>query len=137
MAGKLYWVSATISNAGGATSPQIISGLIVSDDKITQEDERSTIEDNQEIQISLSGGFSFETAKVNFDGGTPIMDDVRVNTGGGDKARVVLTANTGATATLDQVYLNARKKIISTGEVGIMLDANRSDEVSSDPVTHA
>lgn len=137
MAGKLYWVSATISNAGGATSPSVISGLIVSDDKITQEDERSTIEDNQEVQISLDGGFSFETAKINFDGGTAIMDDTRVNTDGGLKARVLLTANTGDTATLDNVYLNVRKRIISTGEIGIMLDAKRSDEVSSDPVSYA
>ncbi len=136
---KLYWVSATISDSGGATNAETIKNLIVSDDKITQEDERATVEDNQEIQISLDGGFSFETRNTNFDDndGTAIMDDTRVNTEGDTKARVVLTANDGTTATLDQVYVNARKMIISTGEVGIMLDAKRSDEVSSDPISYA
>lgn len=134
---KLYWVSATISDAGGTTNSETISNLIVSDDKITQEDERANIEDNQEIQIQLQGGFSFETRNVNFDGSTAIMDDSRVNTDGATKARLVLTANDGTTATLDQVYLNARKIIISTGEVGVMIDARRSDEVGSDPVSYA
>lgn len=134
---KLYWVSATISDAGGATNAEVISNLIVSDDKIAQEDERANIEDNQEIQIQLQGGFSFETRNVNFDGSTAILDDSRVNTDGATKARLLLTANDGTTATLDQVYVNARKMIISTGEVGIMVDARRSDEVSSDPVSYA
>lgn len=135
---KLYWVSATISDAGGSTNPETISGIVTEGDKITQEDERATIEDNQEIQISLDGGFSFETRNVNFDGGSDaILDDSRVNTEGATKARLVLTANTGATATLDQVYVNARKKIIQTGEIGIAIDAKRSDEVSSDPVSYA
>ncbi len=135
---KLYWVSATISDTGGASNAETISNLIVSDDKITQEDERANIDDNQEIQISLDGGFSFETRNLTLDGGSDaIMDDTRVNTDGATKARLVLTANTGATATLDAVYVNARKKIISTGEIGIMLDAKRSDEVDSDPVTYA
>lgn len=137
MAGKLYWTSATITNAGGTSSPAVIKGLIVSDDKITQEDERATIEDNQEIQIQLSGGMSLETAQLNVVAGTAILSDARVNTEGGDKARLVLTAQDGSTATLDNVYLNARKKIISTGEVGIMLDAKRSDAVDSDPVAYA
>lgn len=134
---KLYWVSATISDAGGATNSETISNLIVSDDKINQEDERANIDDNQEIQIQLQGGFSFETRNLSFDGSTAIMDDSRVNTDGATKARLLLTANDGTTATLDQVYLNARKKIISTGELGVMIDARRSDEVSSDPISYA
>jgi len=136
---KLYWVSATIYDAGGTSNPAVIKNLIVSDDKITQEDERATVEDNQEIQISLDGGFGFETRNVNLDDndGTAIMSDTRVNTDGATKANVMLTANTGDTATLSNVYVNARKMIISTGEIGIMLDAKRSDEVSSDPVTYA
>ena len=135
---KLYWVSATISDAGGTTNSETISNLIVSDDKITQEDERATIDDNQEIQIQLQGGFSFETRNLTLDGGiNAIMDDTRVNTDGATKARLVLTANDGTTATLDQVYINARKKIISTGELGVMIDARRSDEVDSDPVSYA
>lgn len=134
---KLYWVSATISDAGGATNSETISNLIVSDDKINQEDERVNIDDNQEIQIQLQGGFSFETRNLSFDGSTAIMDDSRVNTDGATKARLLLTANDGTTATLDQVYLNARKKIISTGELGVMIDARRSDEVSSDPISYA
>lgn len=135
---KLYWVSATISDAGGATNSETISNLIVSDDKIAQEDERANIDDNQEIQIQLQGGFSFETRNLTLDGGSDaIMDDTRVNTDGATKSRLVLTANDGTTATLDQVYLNARKKIISTGELGIMIDARRSDEVDSDPVSYA
>lgn len=135
---KLYWVSATISDAGGATNAETISGIVVDSAEITQEDERANIEDNQEIQISLTGGHSFETRNLTFDGGSDnIMDDTRVNTDGATKARLVLTANTGATATLDNVYVNARKMIISTGEIGIMMDARRSDEVSSDPISYA
>lgn len=134
---KLYWVSATISDAGAATNAEVISGIVVDSAEIPQEDERANIEDNQEIQISLTGGQSFETRNVNFDGDTAILDDSRVNTDGATKARLLLTANTGATATLDNVYVNARKVIISTGEVGIMIDARRSDEVSSDPISYA
>lgn len=134
---KLYWEKLTISDAGGATNAKDISGTIVSDDKIVSEDERASIEDNQEIQISLSGGFSLETRNSSFDDSTDIMSDSRVNSDGATKSRLVLTANTGATATLDNVYLNARKMIISTGEIGIMLDAQRSDEVSSDPISYA
>lgn len=134
---KLYWVSADISDAGGTANSETISGLLVDSTEINQEDERSNIEDNQEVQISLTGGFSFQTSKLSFDGSTSILDDSRVNTEGGDKARLVMTANTGATATLDNVYVNARKKIIESGEIGIEIDARRSDEVSSDPVDYA
>lgn len=134
---KLYWVSATIYDAGGTANGATISNLIVSDDKIEQEDERANIEDNQEIQISLTGGFQFETRNINDDSASAIMSDTRVNTDGATKANLMLTANTGDTATLSNVYLNARKKIISTGEIGIMLDAQRSDEVASDPVSYA
>ena len=135
---KLYWVSGTISDAGGASNAEVISGTVVDNTEISQEDERANIEDNQEIQISLTGGFSFETRNLTFDGGSDaILDDTRVNTDGATKARLVMTANTGATATLDNVYVNARKKIISTGEIGVMIDARRSDEVSSDPVSYA
>lgn len=134
---KLYWVSATISDAGGTTNSSTISGLLVDSAEINQEDERSNIEDNQEIQISLTGGFSFQTRNSNFDGSTAILSDSRVNTEGATKARLVMTANTGATATLDNVYVNARKKIIESGEIGVEIDARRSDEVSSDPVSYA
>jgi hypothetical protein len=135
---KLYWVSMTVSNAGGATSPEVLSGIITESAELPAEDERATIEDNQDIQIALSGGVSFESRNLTFDGGSDaVLDDSRVNTDGATKARVVMTANTGATATLDQVYLNVRKKIISTGEVGLMVDAKRTDEVSSDPLVYA
>lgn len=134
---KLYWVSAKISTAGADTSEVTISNLIVSDDKITQEDERATIDDNQDIQIQLDGTFSFETRNLTFDGGaSAILDSALVNTDGATKARLKLTANDGTVATLDNVYVNARKKIISTGEIGVMLDAKRSDEVSADPVSY-
>ncbi len=134
---KLYWVSATISDAGAATNAKVISGLTADNAELPTEDERANIEDNQEVQISLTGGVNFETRNINFDAGTAIMDDARLNSDGATKVRVVMTANTGATATLDNVYANARKKIIETGEVGIGFDARRSDEVSSDPLSYA
>ena len=135
---KLYWVSATISDAGAATNSETISGIVADNAELPTEDERATIEDNQEVQISLTGGVNFETRNLTFDGGSDaIMDDARLNSDGATKVRVVMTANTGATATLDNVYANARKKIIETGEVGIGFDARRSDEVSSDPLSYA
>lgn len=134
---KLYWVKATISDAGGATNSEDWEGIVVDSAEINQEDERANIEDNQEIQISLTGGVSFETRNLTDGSSNNIMDDTRVNTDGATKARLVMTANTGATATLDNVYVNARKMIISTGEIGIMVDARRSDEVSSDPISYA
>lgn len=134
---KLYWNTLTIYDAGSTANGATISGTIVSDDKITQEDERATIEDNQEIQISLSGRFEIETRNLSDDASSAIMSDTRLNTDGAEKCNLMLTANTGATATLSNVYANARKKIISTGEIGIMIDGQRSDEVSSDPVTYA
>lgn len=133
---KLYWETATIYDAGTTSNGAVVSNLIVSDDKITQEDERANIEDNQEIQISLSGNFSFESRNLNDDSSSAVLDDSRVNTDGATKCDVMLTANTGDTATLDNVYLNVRKMIISTGEIGLMFDARRSDSVDSDPVTY-
>jgi len=134
---KLYWVSATISDAGGTSNSNTISGITVDSAELPAEDERVNIEDNQEIQISLTGGVNFETRNINYDDDTAILDDSRVNSEGATKVRIVMTANTGATATLDNVYMNARKMIIESGEVGVMVDARRSDEVSSDPLTYA
>ena len=134
---KLYWVSATISDAGGTANANTISGITVDSAELPAEDERVNIEDNQEIQTSLTGGVSFETRNINYDDDTAILDDSRVNSEGATKVRIVMTANTGATATLDNVYVNARKMIIESGEVGVMVDARRSDEVSSDPLTYA
>jgi len=134
---KLYWVSATISDAGGTSNSNTISGITVDSAELPAEDERVNIEDNQEIQTSLTGGVSFETRNINYDDDTAILDDSRVNSEGATKVRIVMTANTGATATLDNVYVNARKMIIESGEVGVMVDARRSDEVSSDPLTYA
>lgn len=133
---KELWVSATLYDAETVANPAIIRNIIVSSDTITQEDERATIEDNQDVQILLTGSLSFETRNLITDAATPILSDPRINTNGSVKGKIVLTSQSGLTAVLDRVYINARKVILSTEEVGVMIDAKRSDVVSSDPIDY-
>lgn len=133
---KLYWVSATISDSGGSANAVVISGVVTEGVSILEEEETANIEDNQDINIAYAGGFTMETRNDTFDGGSnPILNDSRVNTDGATKCRLVLTAENATTATIDAVYLNGRKGVISTGEVGVKLNCKRSD--STDPISYA
>jgi hypothetical protein len=132
---KLYWQTMKISDTGGTTGQVTISGVITDGIEVIENEETATIEDNQEVNIAYEGGFSAETRNLTLDGGSdPIIDDSNVNSTS-QKSRVILTAEDGTTATIDGVYVRARKGIISTGELGVKLACARTSD--SDPITYA
>lgn len=136
MASKLYWQKATISDSGGTSNAEVILGVVTEGLEITEEEETVTIEDNQSINISYTGRFVLETINTTFDGGSDaILDDSRINSEGATKARIKLETAGGTTATLDGVYLNGRKGILSSGQLGVKLNCGKSD--TTDPITYA
>lgn len=134
---KLYWVKMEVQPTGTAFddgSDTTIEGILTEGLELVENEETSTIEDNQDVNIAYEGGFTAETRNTTCTDGTTNVLDLTVNDPTA-KADVRLTAQEGTTYTLNEIYMNARKGILSSNELGVKMNGKRTD--STDPVTYA
>tara|TARA_R100001086_G_scaffold123462_2_gene63623 strand:- start:718 stop:1128 length:411 start_codon:yes stop_codon:yes gene_type:complete len=134
---KLYWTTAEIQPAGtpfDSGSDTTFSGILTDGFEIVENEETANIEDNQEVNIAYEGGFVMETRTTTCNDGSTSILNLTVNDATA-KADVRLTAEDGTTCTIEDVYVNARIGITSSGERGTKLNCKRTS--SSDPTTYA
>lgn len=134
---KLYWTKMEIQPTGTAFddgSDTTFEGILTDGLEIVENEETATVEDNQDVNISYEGGFTAETQQTTCTDGTTNILDLTVNDTTA-KADIRLTAQNGTTYTLNEIYVNARKGIIGSGELGVKLNGKRTD--ATDPVTYA
>lgn len=133
---KLYWKTCEIQPANTAFddgSDTTFDGILTDGIEIVENEETANIEDNQDLNISYESGFTIQTRETTCQDGTTSILALTVN--GGAYADIQLTAENGTTATLTDVYINGRKGIISSGEVGTKLNCKKS--AATDPMTYA
>lgn len=134
---KLYWTKMEIQPTGTAFddgSDTTFEGILTEGLELVENEETANIEDNQDVNIAYEGGFTAESRNTTCTDGTTNILDLTVNDATA-KADVRLTAQDATTYTLDEVYVNARKGIVGSGEVGIKMNGKRTD--NTDPVTYA
>lgn len=134
---KLYWIKMEIQPTGTAFddgSDTTIEGILTEGLEIVENEETATIEDNQDVNIAYEGGFTAETQNTTCTDETTSILDLTVNDNTA-KADVRLTAQEGTTYTLNGIYVNARRGIIGSGELGTKMNGKRTD--ATDPVTYA
>lgn len=135
---KLYWTKMEIQPANTAFddgTDTTFSELVTEGVEIVENEETATIEDNSDINIAYEAGFVVETRSLLCNDNSTSILSLTVNQDPPAYADVRLTAHNGTTCTLTDVYVNARRGIISTGELGTKLNCKKT--AASDPATYA
>jgi len=134
---KLYWTTMEIQPSGTAFddgTDTTFSNLLTEGIEPVENEETATIEDNQNVNIAYEGGFTVETQSLTCNDGTTSILDLTVNDTTA-KADIRLTAENGTTVTLLGVYVNARRGITTSGELGTKLNCKRTS--ATNPLTYA